>query len=771
MQVPNGKHPSGAGTRHASYGSSVGRTSGRVFSTPTPTESVEELDHLQPQEGSRSFMGSMRKISLIGQKKHKKKKSIADIVSLPPPPVPHPRDEQMQLDDARTTGLLPPIELQPPSPPRTITGNHISQSAHVNFGDVFESLIVPSSSVPTSFSPRSSPIAPGRPSPKTPSSPQQSASLGRTTQAPNPTPSNPSVPRRNSLGDLKIPARISQAQIGLKRDLGMVREFAASVDKLKEQLSTYQQLLSEANGRLESSPPSRTTSPILNLSRARSRMRSNTTPNSTFSEYKQFTTSLNALTNKYKISWECAELLIELGSGSRSAGTPPQGVLVPSMQGGTDFRKGRERAITLSGEESKPPSILPGTSSSSSPNRSWRASTGRHDLSQRQLVLLREMLNNVDYGHDDAPPVEDTGVNRHWRWGDAMSSTVTLPSEDSAYGSTDRKKRRMSRLGMSGLRDILRILKRSHSEQQHPPPPPPLPPPVPASTTSLSTESSMGSHSQHHYAHGHLPRNGSKTSTGPESLRSVRDQPNSPYAPTPPPLNHKASPRRPSLASIFRIGQKNKSTTSTGESSQGSYSENRSASRGSNMSVEDDWDRIDSAVDLDTAVRSLGVDGTATIKGKKGRSPYMSAHGHTRRPVTPIRCPESPQISLRVEASPRSLRPMRSIRLSNVQEVDDGPPPRARSRTSNRPKTSPHRPPSRSQQFAAAAFGVKSGSVRSAPPQQPLDVDGQAPDIKLSMTPDNIKPLLENAKEVHARLNECIKEMRALLDTYALPQF
>lgn len=149
----------------------------------------------------------------------------------------------------------------------------------------------------------------------------------------------------------------------------------------------------------------------------------------------------------------------------------------------------------------------------------------------------------------------------------------------------------------------------------------------------------------------------------------------------------------------------------------------------------------------------------------------MLAQGHTRRPITPIRCPESPQMSLRVEASPRSLRPMRSIRLSNVQEVDDGPPPRARSRTRNRPKTSPHRPPSRSQQLAAAsAFGGKSGSVRSAPPQQPLDMDGQAPDIKLSMTPENIKPLLENAKEVHTRLNECIREMRALLDTYAPPQ-
>jgi hypothetical protein len=30
----------------------------------------------------------------------------------------------------------------------------------------------------------------------------------------------------------------------------------------------------------------------------------------------------------------------------------------------------------------------------SRPSMSWRASMGRHDLSQRQLVLLREMLNN-----------------------------------------------------------------------------------------------------------------------------------------------------------------------------------------------------------------------------------------------------------------------------------------------------------------------------------------------------------------------------------------
>ena len=39
------------------------------------------------------------------------------------------------------------------------------------------------------------------------------------------------LPRRILLGDLKIPARISQAQVGLRRDLGMVREFASRVER------------------------------------------------------------------------------------------------------------------------------------------------------------------------------------------------------------------------------------------------------------------------------------------------------------------------------------------------------------------------------------------------------------------------------------------------------------------------------------------------------------------------------------------------------------
>ena len=62
---------------------------------PTPTESVEELDHVQPQEGSRGFMGSMRKVSLVGQRDHNKKKSAAEIIAMPPLPTSvHPQSEQ-----------------------------------------------------------------------------------------------------------------------------------------------------------------------------------------------------------------------------------------------------------------------------------------------------------------------------------------------------------------------------------------------------------------------------------------------------------------------------------------------------------------------------------------------------------------------------------------------------------------------------------------------------------------------------------------------------
>jgi len=194
-------------------------------------------------------MGSVRKISLVGGKKHKKKKSSLEIAYIPPLPTPSLQgdegndegrehdadgDTRMQTEpQVPTPDLLPPIELHPPSPPRTINGKSTAHSIPLNISDGIEPMM-PSTSAPASITISSipssaSPVASNKATPKSPGSPQ-SASLGRTTQVPNPPSSNASVPRRNSLGDLKIPQRISQAQIGLKRDLGLVREFATSVD-------------------------------------------------------------------------------------------------------------------------------------------------------------------------------------------------------------------------------------------------------------------------------------------------------------------------------------------------------------------------------------------------------------------------------------------------------------------------------------------------------------------------------------------------------------
>lgn len=155
--------------------------------------------------------------------------------------------------------LLPPIELHPPSPPNTITptsglGPSTSErgkasrslSAAFGTGSGTDALSPATSTSSIFFTPTSSPnkshknsskLSPG---PKSPAS-QQSASLGRSTAGVVATSVSAvdgglgTTPRRNSLGDLKIPARISQAQVALRRDLGMVREFASNVERKRSE--------------------------------------------------------------------------------------------------------------------------------------------------------------------------------------------------------------------------------------------------------------------------------------------------------------------------------------------------------------------------------------------------------------------------------------------------------------------------------------------------------------------------------------------------------
>ena len=85
-------------------------------------------------------------------------------------------------------------------------------------------------------------LSPNKLSPgKSPLQSQKSVSLGQSTTVnaggettrltlANGSGGDGGLQRRNSLGDLKIPARISQAQVRFRRDLGMVREFISNVE-------------------------------------------------------------------------------------------------------------------------------------------------------------------------------------------------------------------------------------------------------------------------------------------------------------------------------------------------------------------------------------------------------------------------------------------------------------------------------------------------------------------------------------------------------------
>lgn len=239
MQVPAAIPPSHVPVpRHASYGA-------RSVSRATSHTSTEDVNRVsegkeKEKEGHRGFMSGMRRISLVSGKKHKRIKSTAtnpDADDHQSPSIPQIPPSMMAMTPSISSQLLPPIELQPPSPPRdqeldeprrSMASEHsvISTSGSLTAG--IESLLLqPSVDVrsvpsPPNITPRPSLF-------KSPGSPQ-SASLGRATQPPPAGTATGIVPRRNSLGDLKIPARISRAQVGLKRDLGMVREFAAEVE-------------------------------------------------------------------------------------------------------------------------------------------------------------------------------------------------------------------------------------------------------------------------------------------------------------------------------------------------------------------------------------------------------------------------------------------------------------------------------------------------------------------------------------------------------------
>jgi hypothetical protein len=114
----------------------------------------------------------------------------------------------------------------------------------------------------------------------------------------------------------------------------------------------------------------------------------------------------------------------------------------------------RQLVITPAGDEIKPSPPLPVTGpplASLQSNPPWKASTDRfqeiHEQHSRDATtrILEEGSNVV--------------VNREWRWGGAMNSTIILQSEYEEYLLVDGE-------GMRGLRDMLKGLtrKRNHVE-------------------------------------------------------------------------------------------------------------------------------------------------------------------------------------------------------------------------------------------------------------------------------------------------------------------
>ena len=684
--------------------------------------------------------------------------------------------------------------------------------------------------------------------------------------------------------------------------------------ELKELQQTYQSLVLDVQGIIESHlhlpQPSLPTTPPLQQTtststgffsnlKVKTRRRSNTNPTpdeviqvqaqreqrlqaqrQRSSQYKELASSFYTLNSKYRISWECAELLIELagggGAGDGVSTTPSWGVgSAPPLDfplphpseimggaGATDSgvgkKRSRERAITLAGDEAKPtpstssiPAALSVSSSSmpaSNNGNSWRASTGRHDLSHRQLVLLREMLNNANATADVTPEdveaeVEELvapNVNKEWRWGDAGNSTVTLPEEE--QGRRRGGKRRSGR--MTGIRDMLRALKKGagaagtssppvvdapdqyHHHHHQQPPVPLLSPEIFQSTTSLSTESSAGSCRRYPNLPPRIPnaRRANKSSTGPESVRSAsKSKTRSPDGVYPASFSTpKLSPRRPSLASIFRnVGGSKRpvsvsvddavapSATATDDSEARNAMDTGTGDSSSNTG-EEDWDRMDSASDLDAAANALqvAVDCGGTVRGggvsrklsknRKGRSPYLQdQHVPSMHPsIVQKRSSSGSQTSLQQQqGSPTGnfggqAQLVRPLKLSNVDETDVPHSPVVPTTTS--------RPPSRiSGKFGSPTSHPQSSSLRSKPPHlatsatmpilsPPPSLPTQGPsssttmpiisspasgfvaaaamagDWKLAMTPENIRPLLENAREVLARLCDCVEELGRL---------
>jgi hypothetical protein len=178
----------------------------------------KERDMGRGGEEESRLMSRVRRISFGGKGKHRASKSVAGTGADDAAERARSMSPGSPRTPPRSADLLPPIELQPPSPPRA---GALAARSDQSLRQSLDALRDAADST--------TPASALRPRPTSP----QTASLGRASATPTRTHPEGASPahRRSSLGDLKIPMRISQAQVGLRQHLGMVREFATSIDR------------------------------------------------------------------------------------------------------------------------------------------------------------------------------------------------------------------------------------------------------------------------------------------------------------------------------------------------------------------------------------------------------------------------------------------------------------------------------------------------------------------------------------------------------------
>ena len=471
----------------------------------------------------------------------------------------------------------------------------------------------------------------------------------------------------------------------------------------------------------------------------------------------------------------------------------------------------RQRSITLIGHEKTPPDVTKALSTqhlgstAPSPTSSSTDSRGRNDLSMRQLTLLKEMLETPDptvfdrhhssgirfasqpesqqrvvangYGHPTASAITLPSIPSSPRRLPATGSSSSVSEDSSNIHFTPGHHERAAGIGkgtagkgkrLQRLRDILRSLtKTSPSTRDRDRP------------NLLSTsELNVSRRYQQSQANGRdddEKKQRRRKSTDPAIVTASQvRQParpsgplkraNSPYGITSlDDRGHRSSPRRPSLASIFRIGQSHAASAGTSITPLGSNLRGKglrqkppTSAKDSRTSITDDdednysdWDRMDSASDLEGGMsptprraQSPRHHEQSTIKGR-----------HTRTPTTDQQQP-SPVPPLHSVTPTPKLAPRENSSQISLRSSPSKPRLGGRFRSHTTDASVPPPPSAGLTQPSMSNSGVNSPASTSAMPTP------NPADFKLALTPENIRPLLEYAKEVSARLNDCISELR-----------